>query len=273
MEEFEFGRRTQDKTAIKAPVKLGLYLMKDNKDRIKIDLPLSGNPSDPQFKLGKLLWQAFSNLMAKTVASPFIALANLTGTNPEKLERIPFAFLQDTLSSEQKEILNNLASLLTRKSDLMLLMIQHTHPETEKKQLGQQLFLDGFLKDLHMTDSTVILKTEEETLDRIRKMYPLVDSLGLENMAMQLISPDTLDSSFRRLLEQRNLKIRNYLIQETGFPEQSIQVSTADLRNLPEQLQIPHFKVEVVLVEDSTQTKSGMVTPDIIQNNLTLREN
>ena len=89
VDELEFGKRTKDTTAVKAPVRLGLYLMKDAKDVIAFDLPVEGNPSDPKFKLGKIIWRTFTNLLVKVATSPFRALAGLAGTNPESLEKTP----------------------------------------------------------------------------------------------------------------------------------------------------------------------------------------
>lgn len=40
VDELEFGKRTKDTTAMKVPVRLSLYLMKDANDRIAFDLPV-----------------------------------------------------------------------------------------------------------------------------------------------------------------------------------------------------------------------------------------
>jgi hypothetical protein len=52
------------------PMKVGLYLLKDRKDDIKIDLPVKGNISDPEFSFGKIIWKTFCNLIVKVALTP-----------------------------------------------------------------------------------------------------------------------------------------------------------------------------------------------------------
>lgn len=52
------------------PMKVGLYLLKDRKDQISIDLPVKGNITDPEFSFGKIIWKTFSNLIIKVALTP-----------------------------------------------------------------------------------------------------------------------------------------------------------------------------------------------------------
>lgn len=52
------------------PMKVGLYLLKDRKDDIKIDLPVKGNITDPEFSFGKIIWKTFCNLIVKVALTP-----------------------------------------------------------------------------------------------------------------------------------------------------------------------------------------------------------
>jgi hypothetical protein len=46
-------------------------------------------------------------------------------------------------------------------------------------------------------------------------------------------------------LLERNNAITIFLTQTQGIPTESVQVLTADLKNLPEELKVPQFKIEV----------------------------
>ncbi|MBL7971940.1 MAG: DUF748 domain-containing protein, partial [Prolixibacteraceae bacterium] len=144
IQELEFGKRTKDTTAMKVPVRLGLYLMKDANDVIAFDIPVEGNPSEPKFKLGKIIWKTFANLMVKTAVSPFKALSSLAGTNPEALEKLPFAFGQDSLNQQQQNKLTSLATILKKKPDLVLTLTQTTDPEKEKSRIAILLTKNEF---------------------------------------------------------------------------------------------------------------------------------
>lgn len=251
VDELEFGKRTKDTTAMKVPVRLALYLMKDAKDRIAFDLPVSGNPSEPQFKLGKLIWKTLANLMIKTAASPFNALAGLAGTNPESMEKLPFAFAQDSLDQQQRDKLINMATILKKKPDLILTMTQTTDPEKEKGQIAVQLTKVEFAANQNAgVDSTKVSATEIKDddpnfLSFIRNTVPAVDSLGIEVACVKRLDPGRIETRFQEILANRNRVIAEFLTQNQGIPAESVQVSTADLKNLPQELKVPQFKVEV----------------------------
>lgn len=251
VEELEFGKRTKDTTAMKVPIRLALYIMKDANDVIAFDLPVSGNPSEPQFKLGKLIWKTLANLMIKTAASPFKALAGLAGINPESLEKLPFAFAQDSLNQQQRDDLTKLATILKKKPELTVAFNQTTDPEKEKAQLAVELTKADYLASLASDPNApqIIasdLKTDDvNLLAFIRKTVPAVDSLGIEAAAIKRTEASRVESRFQEILNARNKAITDFLVQNQGIPAESVQVSTADFRTLPQELKVPQFKVEV----------------------------
>lgn len=245
VQELEFGKRTKDTTAMKVPVRLGLYLMKDANDVIAFDIPVEGNPSEPKFKLGKIIWKTFANLMVKTAVSPFKALSSLAGTNPEALEKLPFTFGQDSLNQQQRNKLTNLATILKKKPDLVLTLTQTTDPEKEKKQIAIQLTKNEFAATDSIQTVTEIKDDDPALLTFIRQTVPAVDSLGLEAACIKRIAPTLVESRFQAILAERNRQITEFLIQNQGISAESVLVSTADLNNLPQELRVPQFKVEV----------------------------
>jgi hypothetical protein len=249
VDELEFGKRTKDSTAIKAPVRLALYIMKDAKDVISIDLPVSGNPSDPKFKLGKIIWKTFANLMVKTAASPFRALAGLAGTNPESLEKLPFAYAQDSLDKKQCDDLCKLAEILKKKPDLVVSLIQSTNPEEEKMLLAVRCAKEDFMA-AHKADSIKMalpdLKDDNpELLAFIKKTVPEIDSVGVKSACLKLAGQARIDTMFETVLKKRNQHIIHLLTDHQGIPATSLNVMTADLNNLPQELRVPQYKVEV----------------------------
>ncbi len=251
IDELEFGKRTKDTTAMKVPVRLALYIMKDKNDQIKFDLPVSGNPSEPQFKLGKIIWKTFVNLMVKTALSPFNALASLAGANPESMDKLPFAFAQDSLNQRQRDDLTKLASILKKKPDLIVTFNQTTDPEKEKAQIAVELTKAEFAATPTAEPNTPRIKVSEiknddaNLLAFIRKTVPGVDSLGVEAACVKRIDVSRVDSRFQEILNQRNKILYEFLNQNQGIPAENIQISTADFRTLPQELKVPQFKVEV----------------------------
>jgi hypothetical protein len=253
IDELEFGKRTKDTTAMKLPVRFGLYLMKDEHDEIKFEIPVTGNPSEPKFKLGKIIWKAFGNMMLKAVASPFRAMQGLAGTNPESFEKLSFEIAQDSMTQDQRDKLAQLASILKKKPELQLIMTQTSDPVKEKDLIAIQLTKKEFAEN-QTSDPLAVKKLMSETkdddpalIDYIRKTVPDVDALGVHQACLKRIGSQRLESRFQELLASRNQAVSNFMIQKQGIPSESVQVSIADLNNLPQELRIPQFKIEVSL--------------------------
>lgn len=251
VDELEFGKRTKDTSAMKVPVRLALYLMKDARDEIKFDLPVEGNPSEPKFKLGKIIWKTFANLMVKTAVSPLNALAGLAGANPETLEKLPLCFAQDSLNQQQRDALSKLANIIKKKPDLVLVLTQTTDPEKEKRRIAIQLakkeFIETQLADSVKANVTTskLEDTDPKLVAFIRKTVPAIDSIGLEKACEKRLDANLIETRFQALLAERNNAITTFLTQIQGIPTESVQVSTADLKNLPQELKVPQFKIEV----------------------------
>ncbi len=256
--ELEFGDKTKDTTGINAPIRLGLYLLKDPNDIIAIDLPVEGNPSEPDFSVSRIIWKSFMNLLVKTAASPFNALANLVSTRPEELENIPMLYAQDTLAVDQKNTLDKIAQLLSKKPDLLFSFTQETHPEIEKDALALYLAKTQMLTDKFNPKTedeiarykerlNVLSDTDEAFLRFVSNNVNGSDTLSISKSCRQLIGQNELDEAFNKLIEDRSLLIQDYLLNECMVDSSSVEVMVSDLRNIPEELKSPNFNVEVSL--------------------------
>ena len=247
----EFGKRTKDTTALKVPVRLGLYLMKDANDIIAFDLPVNGNPSEPKFRLGKIIWKTFANLMIKTALSPFKALASLAGANPESMDKLPFSLAQDSLDQKQRDDLTKLATILKKKPELVVSFNQTTNPEKEKAQIAIELTKTEFAATPGTDQAAQKVKVADiknddpNLLAFIRKTVPAVDSLGIEAACLKRTETSRVETRFEEILNKRNKLLSDFLTQNQGIPAENIQISTADFRTLPQELKVPQFKVEV----------------------------
>ncbi len=119
LDQFYLGQPVPSPEAVKLPVKLGLALLRDRNGRISVDLPIRGNLGDPDFRYGKLVWQAVGNVLVKAAASPFSLLAGIVGKK-EDLSRIDFEPGRSVLGAEALQRLNDLANALRERPDLTL---------------------------------------------------------------------------------------------------------------------------------------------------------
>ncbi|WP_320168095.1 DUF748 domain-containing protein [Mangrovibacterium marinum] len=242
--ELEFGKKTGDKPYVKVPVRLALYVMKDAKDNIDINMPVSGSTDDPKFKLGKIIWGAFVNVLSKAALSPFKAMAGLVGTDPEKMEYLNLAYLQDTLENDQLKTLASLAQIMQKKPDLLVTFIQRTNEELEKEKLAVKLAKANYMAEQNVVD----LPTDDDSKFRqfLNAKLPAADSLDVEVACSKYIPDNQLNQAFVELLQQRNRMISDYFAEQQ-IPAGNIYVGVADLENLPDEIRRPEFKVEVSL--------------------------
>ena len=77
-------------------------------------------------------------------------------------------------------------------------------------------------------------------------LYPAADTMTVTAASMHIIPASQLSSAFGDLLQRRNQMILDYFASK-GIPAENIQVSIADLQNLPDEIRRPEFKVEVSL--------------------------
>jgi len=246
--DLEFGSNTGDTTAINVPIQLALYILKDQNDVITFDLPVYGNPSEPGFRASKLIWKSMKNFMIKTAASPFKALGSLVGTNPEKLENIPFAYAQDSLNAEQKNTLRKIAEITKKKPNLRFTLRQQTHPEVEKQYLALEIIKDQSSSS-HLKKE--IIRDSSQYADNNRDAFVVslgkVDDNSVQNASAheQIIGEQQLNAAFDKLLNHRNQLIEDFMFKEMQVDSSSIEIQTADLINLPEELKTTNYKVEV----------------------------
>jgi outer membrane protein OmpA-like peptidoglycan-associated protein len=116
------GERVDSPDATNLPLDLAIALLKDSNGRIDIGLPVSGDLSNPQFRLGPLIWKALVNLLTKAVTSPFRALGALFPGATEKFEAVAFDPGSAELLPPEKEKLKKLADALQKRPELKLVV-------------------------------------------------------------------------------------------------------------------------------------------------------
>lgn len=123
MDGLTLGESVNSEQAVNVPVKLGLALLRDSQGEIEIDLPISGDLSDPEFNLGRIMMRGVVNLISKAAASPFSVLgsvAKLAGLTDEELRDIDFMAGRVELSEGETSKLEGLAEALKQRPALAL---------------------------------------------------------------------------------------------------------------------------------------------------------
>ncbi|MDQ2177202.1 DUF748 domain-containing protein [Marinifilum sp. D714] len=249
--EFDFGNKTKDPNAIKAPVRLALYLLKDQNDIIQFDLPVSGNPNEPDFKLGKIIWKTLMNFLVKTAAKPFGILGSITGTNPENIETIQLDYSRVSLDDKEKSTLKDISEILQKKNELVFSFTQ----ETDINQERNYLILQDCVNDYFKYNSEEAPNLKSKKLENWANQSPefrnylVKDSTGISKTLVELcfeqVGNVKANQMLDSLIDTRSKEITSYLLDSLHVPQDNFIVKTADLRNLSDQQKKPKFRVEV----------------------------
>ncbi|WP_166738824.1 DUF748 domain-containing protein [Psychromonas algarum] len=176
LDQFELGHTVKSKEAVNLPIKLALALFKDKDGVIDIDLPISGNLDDPDFKISGVLMKTFSNLITKAAISPFSAVAGLVDGDVGKLNSVAFSLGNSELDDLQKENLKTLADILKERPNLVLEVRAIVDQEAEGYVLKEQQ-LKQFL-----TESDIDI----QDVDELENLYiQRKSSQALENLQQE----------------------------------------------------------------------------------------
>ncbi len=124
-------KRKEIKPEMNIPLKLGLYVLKDKKGHVLMDLPVKGNLDSPEFSYRKIVMKALGNVLLKVVTAPF---SFLSGGN-HNLEYINIEPQQYAFTSEQYAALDKIAQMLQDKPEMQITLTQRINLQ---KALSQQ---------------------------------------------------------------------------------------------------------------------------------------
>ncbi len=112
LKQFELGEKVEGQGGFGIPLGLVVSLLKDADGNIDLDVPLTGNFSDPNFHLGQITHKVIGNLFSKIVTSPFALLGRLFGAGGE-IAWIDFSAGSSSLEPSSRVRIATLARAMT----------------------------------------------------------------------------------------------------------------------------------------------------------------
>lgn len=262
----------------KIPLKLGLYVLKDKKGHVKMDLPVKGSLDSPEFSYRKIVMKAIGNVLLKVVTAPFSFL----GGRSDNLEYVAVDPRQYAFTSEQYAAFDKIAGMLRDKPEMR---IDLTHRINLRKALPEQqadVLRMAYAAHLKSADTTAgssrlsMLEYEKIQQADIRapEIMAFADSLlALRGIPSQGLSAEkkaaalyaeTAADQLRKLMETRDKVLAEYMLSTHGITEHAFRIRTPDsaaLRSYAGRdrytlaLEVDGETVEIA-VSDSTVTDS-----------------
>jgi hypothetical protein len=138
IDQLTLGERVDSPDAIKAPVSLGVSLLKDRHGQINLDIPVTGSLDDPEFSIWPIVWQVIVNIFAKALTAPFALLASLGGSG-EELSYIEFEPGSAALNAAALTKIATVAKALYEKPQVRMEIEGHVDPAADREGLKKRL--------------------------------------------------------------------------------------------------------------------------------------
>jgi len=248
------------KAKYNVPLKFALYIMKDKDEKINFNLPVKGNTKDPKFSYSKIMWQTLVNLMVKVALSPVKFLAGTLGMNPDKMESIAINPLQTSFTAEQYSQLNDLASMVKKKPDMVLELTQFANLKDVLDDYALYKTKYAYLYSMPDTDkkNPFVYEEVQSIATEDKDFVDYVDSLlhvkGKTNLnlpvlqkTLSLYSPDSLQTELLNKFENRNSMLKNYMKTSMEISEKNLAIKTADKDTLKIFKDKAHYKINMSL--------------------------
>ncbi|EIM63040.1 DUF748 domain-containing protein [Desulfobacter postgatei] len=232
-DQLTLGKKVESKDASSLPLEFAVSLLKNSKGEIDLNLPITGDLSDPKFHFGKVVGTVLKNFIMGIVTAPFKFLGNLVGVGSgQDLGYVEFDPGKSQLDQAQKDKLNKLVTVLDKRTNLKLEILSRYNKLKDAEQLRYEAYeamvlsMDKKLPE----DGTVRLADldEEKRTRLIEKSYDKAQfpkprdasgkekELTLDEKETLLVTSMSLDGdALNDLGRRRGREIAKYLT-ETG---------------------------------------------------------
>lgn len=194
--QLEFGEKVESPDAVSLPLDIAISLLKDSKNVININLPVSGNVDDPQFAIGSIVWKAFVNLITKAVTAPFSLLGAMFNFSENEISSVKYGLLEDEVGPIQKETLDKISQILKARSEIAIKLTGSYDMNTEGYAQQKQNYL--------------------ARKDDDRNLKP-------EQIEALILKEKIKVPNLEKIAKNRITNISNYLVKEKGInPKQVV---------------------------------------------------
>lgn len=234
LDQFTLGDSVKSEDATSLPVGLAIALLKDLDGRIQLDVPVHGDLSDPEFRVGQVILDTLVNLITKAATSPFSLLGSIVEGGDE-LSTVLFEPGDAGLSDSAREKAGQLAEVMVAKPQLRL-EIRGAASEKEDGGVLKQAIFDKRLAQWRSANPRASEREAYETLAREWAGSDVVDSAvagdASESDQLAELARLSLDAiavrkaDLRRLASDRAANLRKQILAAGDV--QAAQVFTLD---------------------------------------------
>lgn len=251
--DIKFGKKVDSPDALSLPLELAIALLEDSNGVIDLELPITGNVDDPQFSIAPIVWKVFTNLIIKAITSPFSLLASVFGFDEEDIKSLEFELGKSEILASEKESLDNIAKILSKKPKLAIKIKPVYDPVKDKIALQNIKFEQFLIKEMDKIpegdDYKEALEDLYEDIDGVKDLDDVEESFikkdkkgkeefdndaYVEYLLKFLVSRQKVtESELIVLAKTRVTNILKYLEEVKKVPKEAIKVEEINKQVLP----------------------------------------
>lgn len=244
--DIKLGKNVDSPDAVNLPLELAIALLEDTNGVIDLNLPISGNVDDPQFSIAPIVWKVFTNLIVKAITSPFRLLASVFGFSEEDIKSLEFEFGKDEIIASEKESLDNIAKILSKKPKLAIKVKPSYHIQKDKIAL-QDIKFEKYLekkmeKVVEGDEYQEALEDLYEEIDGVKKLDEVEKSFTKVNKdKKEIFKQEEYVEYLRKFLSSKQKVSDKELVLLAKKRVQNISKYLVDIKKV---------KVEAIIIEE-----------------------
>ncbi|MDV3307295.1 MAG: DUF748 domain-containing protein [Cyclobacteriaceae bacterium] len=228
----DVGKKIGRKPVYNLPLRLAVAILRDVNGNINMEIPVSGDLNDPEYKLGKVIWGIIENLLVKAATSPYRLLAQAINADENDLKAISFDYLSDSLTNRQRRNLSMLGRVLKVKPELRI-NLHYLPGNTDELSL-----LAAFEAKKRYILKIDTLREEEPNAAQLKEIEALSindsafvsylnrrllfeGSLSPIEKCMRYVGRRRLQNRMAAIIDNRKRLITDYLITEQQLPAEA----------------------------------------------------
>lgn len=263
---FNVGKKDKSLDAeYNLPMKLGIFILTDNKHNISLDLPITGRIDSPEFSYRKIIMKAIGNVLLKVVATPFTWMA---GDKQNAFKHIDVDLLEAGFNAEHYARMDEMAAALKEDNSIKVRLTQRVNYNRARYRLAD---LDLKIAYYNSTRQNADERMDMLDFERIREMRlsrkevaAFADSqllkrgidpthLTAENKAMALYG-DIVDQQLGELMMHRNRIMREYMeFQHSDMPTEAFVINDVVLDDMKNYVGKDRYTLTLVIDDEEVE--------------------
>jgi hypothetical protein len=205
IKKIKLGKEIEDENITKLPLGFVIGLLEDSDGIIDIDMPIEGDVDNPDFKYSKVVWNVFSNLITKAVSAPFKFLASAMGIDGDDLEYIEFEPSKYVILPTEREKLDNIAKIMTKKPKVLLSFGGSYDTSSDKLALQKEMLIDEIVK---LSDEENVKKNKNSlSVELLEDLYENMRDDDKVKKLKKKLKKENDEKSFKQKYRQELIKL------------------------------------------------------------------